>query len=83
VLSLAPVGLLQVKASVEHGFWFARSPEFIHSDLIETLVWMRMPGDILFAAGAAFLALFFLRLFLGRRREKMGAQVAAPEAPAA
>jgi nitric oxide reductase subunit B len=83
VLSLAPVGLLQVKASVEHGFWFARSPEFIHSDLIETLVWMRMPGDILFAAGAAFLALFFLRLFLGRGREKMGAQVAAPEAPAA
>jgi nitric oxide reductase subunit B len=83
VLSLAPVGLLQVKASVEHGFWFARSPEFIHSDLIETLVWMRMPGDILFAAGAAFLALFYLRLFLGRRREKMGAQVAAPEAPAA
>jgi nitric oxide reductase subunit B len=67
VLSLAPVGLLQVKAAVEHGFWFARSPEFIHSDLIETLVWMRMPGDILFAAGALILALFFLRLFLGRR----------------
>ena len=81
LLSLAPVGLLQVKAAVEHGFWFARSPEFMHSDLIETLVWMRMPGDILFAIGAALLALFFARLFLGRREALAG--VAAKEASSA
>ena len=81
LLSLAPVGLLQVKAAVEHGFWFARSPEFLHSDLIETLVWMRVPGDILFALGAALLALFFARLFLGRREATVPA--AAKEAPTA
>ena len=81
LLSLAPVGLLQVKAAVEHGFWFARSPEFLHSDLIETLVWMRVPGDILFALGAALLALFFARLFLGRRESTVPA--AAKEAPTA
>jgi len=81
VLSLAPVGLLQVKAAVEHGFWFARSPEFIHSDLIETLVWMRVPGDVLFAAGAVILALFVLRLFLGRRQAAR--TVPAPATPAA
>jgi len=83
LLSLAPVGLLQVKAAVEHGFWFARSPGFLHSDLIETLVWMRMPGDILFAIGAALLALFFLRLFVGRRREAAAVPVAAEEASSA
>jgi len=83
LLSLAPVGLLQVKAAVEHGFWFARSPGFLHSDLIETLVWLRMPGDILFAIGAALLALFFLRLFVGRRREAAAVPVAAEEASSA
>jgi nitric oxide reductase subunit B len=81
LLSLAPVGLLQVKAAVEHGFWFARSPEFLHSDLIETLVWMRVPGDILFALGAVLLGLFFARLFLGRREAVVGAAV--KEAPTA
>jgi len=81
VFSLAPVGLLQVKAAVEHGFWFARSPEFLHSDLIQTLVWMRMPGDILFAAGAVLLALFFLKLFLGKRRESAIEGAAVAEAP--
>ena len=81
LLSLAPVGLLQVKAAVEHGFWFARSPEFLHSDLIETLVWMRVPGDILFALGAVLLALFFAKLFLGRREAAVAA--AAKEAPTA
>ncbi len=83
LLSLAPVGLLQVKAAVENGFWFARSPEFIHSELIETLVWMRVPGDILFAAGAALLGLFFLKLFIGRRRELVVDAAAAQEAPSA
>jgi nitric oxide reductase subunit B len=83
VLSLAPVGLLQVKASVEHGFWFARSPGFLHSDLIQTLVWMRVPGDVLFAAGSVLLALFFLRLFLGRRSEALSAPAATKELPAA
>jgi nitric oxide reductase subunit B len=64
LLSLAPVGILQVKAAVENGFWFARSPEFLYSDLIQTLVWMRVPGDVVFSVGALIVALFVLRLFL-------------------
>jgi nitric oxide reductase subunit B len=67
-----------VKAAVEHGFWFARSPEFLHSDLIETLVWLRVPGDVLFALGAVLLALFFARLFLGRREAPVGAPAKEP-----
>jgi nitric oxide reductase subunit B len=30
-LSLLPVGLLQTWASVEHGYWYARSPEFLQT----------------------------------------------------
>jgi nitric oxide reductase subunit B len=46
---------------------------------METLVWMRVPGDVVFAIGAVILAVYALRL-LGRRpaREQAPAGVAAP-----
>jgi nitric oxide reductase subunit B len=65
-LSLLPVGALQAWASVEHGLWYARSAEFLHQPLIETLVWLRVPGDIMFAAGGAVLAWFAFSLWRGR-----------------
>ena len=42
--------------------WYARSPEVVHSSVMETLVWLRVPGDIVFAAGAVLLAWYALRL---------------------
>ncbi|GGC06422.1 nitric-oxide reductase large subunit [Pseudoduganella buxea] len=61
-ISLVPAGIVQAAASIEHGMWYARSPELVHSPLMETLVWLRVPGDIVFAAGCLFLALFGWRL---------------------
>ena len=52
-LSLLPAGIYQAWASVSKGLWYARSAEVIHSKVMETLVWMRVPGDIVFALGAA------------------------------
>ncbi len=49
VLSLLPVGLMQTWASVEHGYWYARSGEFLHTPVMQTLRWMRIPGDTIFA----------------------------------
>jgi nitric oxide reductase subunit B len=46
------------------------SPEVIHSSLMETLVWMRVPGDVVFAIGTVFLALFALRLLTGSTRKQ-------------
>jgi nitric oxide reductase subunit B len=34
---------------------------------METLVWMRVPGDILFGFGAILLALFMARLIVSAR----------------
>ena len=56
--SLLPVGLMQTRASVEHGYWFARSSEFLGSPLMQTLRWMRVPGDTIFAVGALVLVGF-------------------------
>jgi len=52
VFSLLPVGLLQTWASVEHSYWYARSAEFMHRPIMQTLRWMRVPGDVVFAVGA-------------------------------
>jgi nitric oxide reductase subunit B len=68
LLSLAPVGLMQVHASVSQGFWYARSADFLQQPLMQTLVWLRMPGDVIFAAGCGLLALFVFKLFVGRRK---------------
>jgi nitric oxide reductase subunit B len=66
VLSLLPVGLMQTKASVETGYWYARSPEFLHSGIMNVLHWMRIPGDTIFSLGAAALVIFIIGLFTGR-----------------
>ena len=65
ILSMLPVGLLQAWASIEHGTWYARSAEFMQSGSMQTLRWMRVPGDILFAIGAALFAWFVLGLLTG------------------
>jgi nitric oxide reductase subunit B len=69
-LSLVPAGVYQAWASVSRGLWYARSPEIIHSSLMHTLVWLRAPGDIVFAIGTVLLAVFSMKL-LSRRRAKL------------
>ncbi|MEZ6150461.1 MAG: nitric-oxide reductase large subunit [Pirellulaceae bacterium] len=70
VLSLLPVGLLQTKASVETGYWYARSSEFMQTDLMQTLRWMRVPGDTIFFIGAVALVLFVAGLKTGHSFKK-------------
>jgi len=64
-LSLLPVGLLQTKASVEHGYWYARSSEFMQTELMQTLRWLRVPGDTIFFFGALALVVFVAGLKTG------------------
>ena len=56
--SLLPVGLMQTWASVNHGYWYARSSEFLDSPILQTFRWMRVPGDTIFALGALILVAF-------------------------
>jgi nitric oxide reductase subunit B len=77
-LSLLPAGIYQAWASISKGLWYARSAEIIHSPVMEALVWLRVPGDILFAIGACFLALYALRLLRPARRQELPVGEAAP-----
>jgi nitric oxide reductase subunit B len=65
LLSLLPVGLLQTWASVEHGLWYARSAEFLQVELMDTLRWLRVVGDTIFALGIVALGWFVVGLKTG------------------
>src|SRR5262249_57033985 len=67
-MSLLPAGIYQAYHSVGTGLWYARSPQVVHSALMEALVWLRVPGDVVFAAGAVALALYAARLLRGPRK---------------
>jgi nitric oxide reductase subunit B len=62
VISLLPVGLLQTQASVEVGYWYARSAEFLQTPGMSALRWSRVFGDTIFAAGAVVFVYFMLTL---------------------
>jgi len=81
LLSLLPVGLMQTYQSVANGYWAARSPEFLQTDLMRTLRWLRMIGDTVFAVGAVAFVYFALDLILRRTTKiKVRSEVAAETA---
>ena len=64
LLTLLPMGVLQLQAALENGYWFARSAEFMNRPIIDMLVWMRVPGDTIFSVGALLLGWFVLRQWI-------------------
>ncbi len=72
LISVLPIGLMQVWASVEYGTWYARSAEFMQTPLMNRLRWMRMIGDTIFALGALVLGWFVLGLLTGHSYDERG-----------
>jgi len=70
LLSLLPIGLLQTYQSVSQGYWSARSPEFMQTELMQTLRWARLFGDTIFGIGA-FAFVWFALGIMFRRDPKM------------
>jgi nitric oxide reductase subunit B len=58
VMNFFPVGWPQLQAVFEHGLAYARSLEFYNTTIFWQ--WMRLPGDVVFAAGAVLMAFDFL-----------------------
>lgn len=58
---LIPNGFYQLIASVNHGTWYARSAKVIGSPWMHWTVWLRIPGDIVFALGALAMVIFTLQ----------------------
>jgi len=77
LLTLLPLGILQLNAALKHGYWYARSAEFMQQPIVDLLVWMRVPADTLFSVGALALAWFVFRLWVAPRRVAATAAVPA------
>ncbi|MEZ4388511.1 MAG: nitric-oxide reductase large subunit [Candidatus Krumholzibacteriia bacterium] len=65
LISVLPVGLAQTVASVNKGLWYARSAEFMQQDYLQTLRWLRVIGDTIFAVGTVALGYFVVGLKTG------------------
>ena len=68
-LTLLPLGTMQLLAAIEHGYYYARSAEFMQKPIVDMLVWMRVPGDTIFSIGALALTWFIFRLWVAPRRD--------------
>lgn len=82
LLSVLPIGLAQTVASVRDGLWYARSAEFMQQDYLQTLRWLRVIGDTIFAVGALALGWFVIGLKTGwsvAQQHDLPETVAAPE----
>ncbi|HEY8050430.1 MAG TPA: nitric-oxide reductase large subunit, partial [Ramlibacter sp.] len=79
-MSLLPAGIYQAWASISQGMWYARSPEIVHSAFMENLVWLRVPGDLVFAVGVLFLAVYVLKLLGGRKAREQSQPAAVAHA---
>ena len=53
VMSLLPSGVLQMWDVVQHGYWHARSLEYIGTERSHLFEWLRLPGDLVFILGGA------------------------------
>ena len=48
VTNLFPGGVLQLLDVLQHGYWHARSPAFLRTNVVQMIEWLRLPGDAIF-----------------------------------
>ena len=65
VVSILPIGIAQAHESITNAYWSARSAEFMQQDFMQTLRWLRIPGDTFLALGEVLLVLFIIGLQFG------------------
>ncbi len=69
-LNLLPIGVAQLVSTIDNGYWFARSLEFYNDWTL--FQWLRLPGDVAFAAGGLIVLYDLLRLLPFRREPTSG-----------
>ncbi|OSI10529.1 nitric-oxide reductase large subunit [Neisseria canis] len=68
LISLLPVGVLQVHASITEGLWLARSEAFMQQSSLVTLRWLRTLADLIFIAGACCVAWQATKIVFSKHR---------------
>lgn len=61
LISLLPIGFLQLETAFTQGYDAARSLAFYNGDLVQLLFWARFPGDMLLILGTIVFAYDVIR----------------------
>ncbi len=80
MISVLPVGLLQTWAAVDVGYWYARSSEFLQSEPMQTLRWLRVIGDTVFALGSFAFVIAVARVTMPRVSSGTGPSAGSSDA---
>lgn len=69
IMTLLPVGIIQLQEAFANGFWFARDPSFYQDGLVRTLLWIRLiPDSIFILAGVVPLVWFAVKALFNLRK---------------
>jgi nitric oxide reductase subunit B len=75
--TLFPLGILQLYESVSHGYFEARSLEYITNPTNALIEWLRLPGDVIFIVGGVLPLLY--ACYLGVRHTVPRVTMEEPE----
>jgi nitric oxide reductase subunit B len=67
LLSVIPIGFLQLDAVITSGYDVARSVAFYNQPIVQTLMWARMPGDLLIIGGSLLYTVATAKALLSQR----------------
>ena len=68
LIDLFPAGVMQLRESMDHGYWAARELTFTMQGLFHTLEWVRIGADMVFLlVGVVPIVLLTFRVVLARR----------------
>lgn len=82
LITLLPIGLMQVGESFTYGFWSARSFEFYRQPLVHALLWARvLPDGVFIGVGVMPLAWFAVTAFFHQRQAREGLPTPSGELP--
>ncbi|MHB1158998.1 MAG: nitric-oxide reductase large subunit [Chloroflexota bacterium] len=83
LVTLLPIGLMQVGEAFTNGFWSARSFEFYRQPLVHALLWARiLPDSVFIGVGVMPLAWFTVTAFFHQRSAREDLPAADGASPA-
>ncbi len=68
LISLLPVGFLQVKEAYNHGYAASRASSFLQQDIVQNLLTIRAIPDTIFLIGVATLLIFCIKAMFNLRK---------------
>lgn len=78
LITLLPVGFMQLKEAFVNGYWSSRDPSFLQQEIVQQLLTIRAIPDTIFLLGVVILAIFCVKALFNLRKHTHGEGEALP-----